>query len=94
MKSTYKIDVVRADFLSEAAPALKEVGSNQRRMNLLLAQLFPVAGAGQSDLLHSLVAVMLWAVLQAELTVPLMGGSVLNPISSFRGHSPVGFLKL
>lgn len=56
-----------------------------------------MAGAGQSNLLHSLVAVMLWAVLQAELTVspvPLMWGSVLNPISSFIGHSPVEFLKL
>lgn len=55
-------------------------------MNSLVAQSFPLAGAGQSEMLHSLVAVMLWAVLQAELTVspvPLMGGVSPEPHQQF-----------
>lgn len=49
-------------------------------MNSLVAQPFPLAGAGQSEMLHSLVAVMLWAVLQAELTV--------SPVPLDEGVSP------
>lgn len=62
----------------------------------MVARLFPVAGAGQSNILHSLISVMLWAVLQAELTVcpvPLMEGEV-TPEPRQQFHCPVGFLKL